>query len=205
MDTLHTGLGPEVAVDECHLNLVYGLIVSQKPSKILEIGVGSGDTTRTIVRAAQYNENKPNITLVDNWLDFGGKPPSTIENFKSFCNVISSDERSFVFDTRETYDFIFSDADHWNTDKWFDYVFDRLLNINGILIYHDVSVKQLAPSETFANLKNILIKCKTRGLAHMHFDNVSKPGERCYRGLLVIFKSQLNRVSILGENLLVSE
>ena len=35
----------DVAIDECHLDLVYGLVRSHKPTNVLEIGVGSGRTT----------------------------------------------------------------------------------------------------------------------------------------------------------------
>jgi predicted O-methyltransferase YrrM len=205
MDALdmETGLGGDnVAVDQCHLDLVYGLIVSHKPKSVLELGVGSGRTTRTIIRATDNNEDKPAITLVDSWADFGGKVPECIENYKKFCKVVTSEERDFVFSTRDAYDFIFSDADHWNADKWFDYVYDRLLSPNGILVYHDVSTGPLPNNELrFPNLTNILYKCKARGLSHVHLDRCSKKGEKCYRGLLVIFKSQLQRVVPLGTEL----
>jgi predicted O-methyltransferase YrrM len=210
MDTLdmQTGLheGGGLAVDDCHLDLVYGLISSHKPNSIIEFGVGSGRTTRTIIKAAENNENKPAITLVDSWVDFG-KVPECIENYKKFCNVVSSDEFNFVFNTKERYDFIFSDADHWNTDKWFDYVYDRLLNPGGILIYHDVSVVDPLPNNElrFPNLANILAKCKVLGISHVHLDKSSKPGERCYRGLLVIFKSQLQSLTVINSKLAMSE
>ena len=203
MDSLdmETGLGGDnVAVDQCHLDLVYGLIVSHKPNSVLELGVGSGRTTKTIIRATDNNQNKPDITLVDSWFDFNGKAPACIENYKKFCKVVPMDEMNFVFSTRNTYDFIFSDADHWNADKWFDYVYDRLLNPNGILIYHDVSTGPLPNNELrFPNLTSILYKCKERGISHVHLDRCSKPGERCYRGFLVIFKSQLQHVIPIGK------
>jgi hypothetical protein len=100
MDSLdmETGLGDDsVAVDQCHLDLVYGLVVSHKPKSILELGVGSGRTTRTLIRAAEYNQNKPEITLVDNWIDFHGVVPKCIQNYRKFCNVVTSDEMDFVF------------------------------------------------------------------------------------------------------------
>ena len=203
---MESGLGGDnVAVDQCHLDLVYGLVVSHKPKSILEMGVGSGRTTRMLIKAADNNKNNPIITLVDNWVDLNGKPPQCIENYKKFCKVIMSNEMDFVFSTRDTFDFIFSDADHWNTDKWFDYVYDRILNPGGILIYHDVSLVDAMPKEElrFPNLLTILHKCKIRGISHVHLDKCSKPGERCFRGFLVIFKSQLKTLIAIDTTLAV--
>jgi len=198
---METGLGDNVAVDTCHLNLVIGLIESHKPTSILELGVGSGRTTKAIIEAIKRNQDGellpsykiPEVTLVDNWCDWNGKRPDCFEELKNIVNVVERDEREFVFTCNKTYDFIFSDADHWNTDKWFWYVYDRLLNSNGILIYHDVSTQDPLPRNElrFPNLINILIECKKRGISHMHFDKCSKKSERCFRGFLVIFKSQI--------------
>lgn len=188
------------AVDQCHLDLAYGLIRAHKPRSVLELGVGSGRTTATLIKAVHDNGDKDNteITLVDNWEDWKGtKPRDILEEIEGHITVVEKAERDFVFDThRKSWDFIFSDADHWNTDKWFDYVYDRLLNNNGILIYHDVSKEVGFPKNElrFPNLYNILVKCRERGIAHMHFDKCSTEDERCYRGFLVIFKSQLCKV-----------
>ena len=46
-----------VAIDECHLDLVYGLVRSHKPENVLEIGVGSGRTTAYLSKALEKNEN----------------------------------------------------------------------------------------------------------------------------------------------------
>jgi hypothetical protein len=55
-------------------------------------------------------------------------------------NIITSDEKDFIFSTQEKYDFIMSDADHHHTNEWFQYVYDNLLLSVGILIYHDVNL-----------------------------------------------------------------
>lgn len=187
------------AVDQCHLDLTYGLIRAHKPRSVLEMGVGSGRTTATLIKAIRDNgdEGKTRITLVDNWEDWKGERPRDIlEEIEGHVTVVERGERDFVFDARQSWDFIFSDADHWNTDKWFDYVYDRLLNNGGVLIYHDVSKQEGFPSNElrFPNLLNILNKCRERGIAHAHFDRCSSPGERCYRGFLVIFKTQLCKI-----------
>jgi predicted O-methyltransferase YrrM len=207
---METGLGPGVAVDDCHLEFVKGLIKSHKPKNILELGVGSGKTTVAIVDAVKYNETgdilpgyeTPTVTLVDNWHDWGGTRPKCADELGTKVKLVEKDELNFVFGCRERYDFIFSDADHWNTDKWFDYVYDRLLEENGVLMYHDVSLPENFPQGElrFPNLTNILMKCKQRGISHVHFDRSSLKTERCYRGLLCIFKSQLKNMFITNNS-----
>jgi hypothetical protein len=43
----------------------------------------------------------------------------------------------------------------------------------------------------FPNLKKILDKTQERNLSHFLFNKDSLASERCYRGLLVIFKNKL--------------
>lgn len=195
------------AVDDCHLDLVYGLIRSHKPDTVLELGVGSGKTTAVLIKALKKNENFKKITLVDNWIDWKGNKPTHIKELEEYVDIIESDEKAFLFSSNNSYDFIFSDADHWNTDKWFDYVYDRILSKNGILIYHDVSHEENFPKHElrFPNLENILIKCKQRGISHVHFNKCSNSEERCYRGFLVIFKSQLQKSMVYNKNLIIDE
>jgi len=195
------------AVDACHLDLVYGLLRSHKPDTVLELGVGSGRTTAVMIRALEKNGNLKKLTLVDNWVDWKGIRPDHVQDLEQYIDIVESDEKAFLFSTQSTFDFIFSDADHWNTDKWFDFVYDRVLNRNGVLVYHDVSHEKNFPANElrFPNLLNILIKCKQRGLAHVHFDKCSTPGERCYRGFLVIFKSQLQDMTFVKDTLVVGD
>jgi len=137
------------------------------------------------------------LTLVDNWVDWEGTKPDFVKNFENKVKLVESDELSFIFEKNKTmYDFIFSDADRWNTQKWFEYVFYSILKPGGILIYHDVSIEHHCPKGAFRfpNLEEILVKCKKYGISHMHFDRCSTGDEQCWRGLLVIFKSQLTSI-----------
>jgi predicted O-methyltransferase YrrM len=176
-----------VKIDQAHADLIYGLVVSHKPKKILELGVGGGKSADTILAAMKYNDNNADLYLVDNWYDFNFKMPQDVfDKYSDRAKIISSDEKEFVFNTKETFDFIMSDADHYNTDQWFRYVYEELLNDKGILIYHDINLYE----ESFVNLRNILSDCVELKLNHFLFNRNSLTGERCHRGLLVIFKNQ---------------
>jgi predicted O-methyltransferase YrrM len=175
-----------VKIDTSHAELVYGLIVSAKPMKILELGLGGGKSADSIIKGIEYNENNPEFTIVDNWLDFDFQMPKEVhEQYSQFANIITSDEKDFVFSCKEKFNFIFSDADHYNTDQWFEYVFNNLLEEGGILIYHDVNLFE----DSFSNLRNIYFKTLENKYNHFLFNKNSKIDERCHRGLLVIFKN----------------
>lgn len=178
-------------IDKCHIDLIAGLIKAQKPKNVVELGLGSGKSSEGILEALNYNGEDYKYILVDSGIDWGTDVPEEklkfLSNYKNtgFCKA---NEIDFVFNVKETFDFILSDADHWNTDKWFDYVYDRLLNKGGILVYHDVSLGHEGISMNFPNLDNIYHRCKHLNLNFRHFNKSSRSDEECGRGLLVIFK-----------------
>ena len=193
-----------VQVDFCHGDLIANLVKCHKPKTVLELGFGSGFTARKIQEALNYNETgelhpkygpPAKYTMVDNWQDWrekGEAPPDLSEFKNDRTTIVVSNEHEFVFNAKTTWDFIFSDADHFNTEKWFEYVFDNLLNDNGILIYHDVCVKAPESGEMwFPNLKKILDRTRERKLSHFLFNKDSLASEKCWRGLLVIFKNRV--------------
>ena len=67
-----------VAIDDPHAVLIFGLAVSHKPERVLEVGVGSGFLTQTLLNAVQYNQ-RGTLTCVDNWFDTGGEEPGFFE------------------------------------------------------------------------------------------------------------------------------
>jgi predicted O-methyltransferase YrrM len=173
-----------IKIDRAHADLLTGLIKSSKPKTILELGIGGGQATDAILSGLDYNQQKYQYVLVDNWLDFDGVMPSVVgETYGSRVNIVTSGEREFVFSCNEKFDFIMSDADHHHTQEWFKYVYDTLLADDGILIYHDVTL-----TSQFPNLIQILYRCQEFNLKHKLFNQDSLPGEMCFRGLLVIFK-----------------
>lgn len=175
-----------VKIDGCHALLLTGLVASGKPVNILELGFGTGEATRAILLGLNFNIQPFSYRVVDNWLDFQGVPPEETQNpHYSNIDFITQTEQDFVFSCDETFDFIFSDADHLNTQDWFEHVYDNVLAEGGILIYHDVT-----NTELFPNLLHIYETVKKRNIRHALFNKNSRDGERCDRGLLVIFKDE---------------
>lgn len=175
-----------VKIDVAHAEIIKGLVLSQKPQNILELGFGGGRSCDAIISAINYNKNNAKFTIVDNWIDWNGNMPEQIKPmYEKYAKIITMNEKDFVFSTKEKYDFIMSDADHHHTNEWFEYVYDELLNENGILIYHDINLI----TEDFINLREIYTTCKKRKLNYYLFNKSTLFYERCYRGLLVIFKN----------------
>jgi predicted O-methyltransferase YrrM len=173
----------DIAIDDAHCDLIYGLVRSQKPRSILEIGYGSGRSSLRIRQAVNDNRGDCDYTIVDNWHDWNGsKPTHTAEAFEFGATIVEMDEGEFVNSCRETFDFILIDADHSKSEQYFDRVYWTLTNTGGILIYHDVT------NRGWPNLYEIKKMCIDRDARYRLFNKNSSPGERCDRGLLVIFK-----------------
>jgi predicted O-methyltransferase YrrM len=172
---------PIVAMDENHIQLIGSLIKCSKPQSVLEIGIGTGLVTKTILESFEYNQIKPNLTCVDNFYDWSGNAPAGFETYENVINFISSDERNFIYNCKQKYDFIVSDADHHHTNEWVEQTLG-ILNTNGILIYHDVT------NGSFPNLYSIIEYVKRNNINYILFDKSSRIEERCDRGLLVIYK-----------------
>jgi predicted O-methyltransferase YrrM len=173
-----------VKIDENHAEFVRSLVMCHKPRRVLEFGFGAGEATRAILAGLQYNRQGFEYTLVDNWFDFGGVPPSAARALADQgVGFVAASEHDFVAASRSSYDFIFSDADHHNTQEWFDVVYERMVARGGVLIYHDVT-----NSAGFPNLLRIYEDVLSNGYHHILLNRNSAPAERCDRGLLVIFK-----------------
>lgn len=174
-----------VKIDQAHALLLTGLVVSVKPKSVLEFGFGGERSTLAILQGLQYNSTSYSYTLVDNWVDWNYVPPTQVLNkYSDKLRVVSSNEKDYVYSCKESYDFVMSDGDHHQTDQWFEYVYENLLNEGGVLVYHDVNFAE----EQFVNLRKIYETCKTKNLRYALFNKSSLPHERCHRGLLVVFK-----------------
>lgn len=173
-----------IAIDEAHCKLIYGLVVSQKPRSILELGFGEGASSAHISEAIAFNNIPFNYTIVDNWLDWGGTMPANLPHLLG-AKIEESDEEVFVersIVSGRKWDFILSDADHHKSDKWFWKVYTQLLNEHGIFVLHDIT------NPGFPNLESILHMIRAYNYRHNLFNTSSRSDEECERGLLVIFK-----------------
>lgn len=172
-----------IKIDDNHLNLIYGLITSAKPKNCLELGIGSGITTQTIINGFRYNQLPLDIDCVDNFFDWDGVCPEHISKYIGDVNIVSQSEQDFLIECQKKYDFIISDADHYNTHLWVERTLN-LLSPKGFLIYHDVT------NSSFPNLYTIIEQIKFYNLSHMIFNQSSLNSERCERGLLVVCNSR---------------
>lgn len=174
-----------VSIDQAHLKLIHGLVCAQKPCRILEFGFGTGATTNCILDALRFNGTKLEFsayTVVDNWIDWGGKMPlrAKLTNGIYFCE---EDESKFVReDAGRVYDFIVCDADHQKTHENWRLIYDNLLAPDGVVVFHDVT------NRDFPNLWMIVTEVRHRDLPHVLFNKCSLEDENCDRGLLVVFK-----------------
>jgi len=159
-----------IELDMCHRELIYGLIRAYKPKNILELGYGTGLTTRTILSAIAQNQ-LGKLTVIDNFLDFEYNNPGIIEHgFK----LVESSEELYVKTNKSKYDFIVADADHYGTNKWLN----ELLGLaTGIVVFHDIT------NPSFPNLYSIVEQLPSAAL----FNQSTTKEEQCYRGLLVYF------------------
>jgi hypothetical protein len=170
------------AMDQCHADLIYGAAVAFKPSRILELGVGTGLITKRLLEAIQFNE-VGRLTCVDNWLDTNGKPPDFFDALPEPFNTQSPrfrlcDERSFCFGCKSNvYDFLVSDADH--SGDWPQEHF-RICTPGALMFFHDTNTPE------YAGLYRLESIVKELGWPCIHFKKSSRPDERCERGLLMV-------------------
>lgn len=163
-----------IEIDECHRSLIVGLIRSVKPYMVLELGYGTGLTTKAITYSLNKNQ-RGNLIVVDNFLDWDHqKPESFVVNNFTF---VEADERQYLESTDKHFDLIVCDADHNKTDQHIELLLN-CLNKNGYLIFHDIT------NPMFPNLGSILQQIPGGFL----FQESSVEGEECYRGLYIYQK-----------------
>lgn len=173
-----------VKIDDCHAAFLKALVMCKKPRHVLEFGFGAGEGTRAIRAGLAFNAQAHAYTVVDNWMDFGGRQPEVTQGAEyAGVDFVTSSELDFVLACKQTYDVILSDADHHNTQRWFEPVYTSLLARGGVLVYHDVT-----NTAAFPNLMQIYEDCIRKDLHHVMLNQNSLPHERCDRGMLVIFK-----------------
>lgn len=167
----------ETAVDECHAELLRGLVMSLKPERVLELGYGTGRCTRAVLEGLRYNRIGK-LTLVDNWWDFGGTFPTITEIMTGDdVTIITSNESAYVHSCpSDSFDLIVSDADHQHAGEWFDQ-YIRICRNGGMIVAHDTA------NTEYPGLAMMKVKATAAGLPWWEFSKSSREGERCWRGL----------------------
>jgi predicted O-methyltransferase YrrM len=171
----------KVTIDKCHNIFLMGALLSKKPDNVLELGIGSGIVTVSIICGLDYNQ-KGKLTCVDNWFDWKGKQPkiyNDIVNHKRITIIAPTTEQEFVTSAPDNeYDFLVSDADHNNSGDWVEHHL-RITKHNGFMFFHDTN----RPNR-FPNLQQVEQKIKDRNIPYYHFTESSRPEEGCHAGWL---------------------
>ena len=174
-----------VAIDRCHNLFMMGALLSKKPDDVLELGIGSGYVTVSLIHGLRYN-GKGKLTCVDNWGDARGAGMHDVAaNLRTAgVNVVAPvEERSFISQCpSDSYDFLISDADHVNSGTWVDEHL-RVVRSGGFLFFHDTNDLQ-----AFPNMALITKRVQELNLFHYHFAQSSRPDEHCERGWLFVIQ-----------------
>lgn len=171
-----------VEIDLVHNCLIFGAVLSSKPTNALELGIGKGYATRAILYALKYNQIGK-LTSVDNWQDWKGREPGHIDNLRDLgVNVVAPiGEGEFVRSQPDnSYDFLMSDGSHRHAGEWAEDVF-RIMKPNSIMFFHDVNSKF-----PFDSPKRYIELSKEKNLPHFIFSKSSLESEECEHGLLMV-------------------
>jgi glycosyltransferase involved in cell wall biosynthesis len=167
-------------IDRCHNLFLIGAILSKKPDNVLELGIGTGYVTSSVIYALRYNE-KGKLTCVDNWFDWGGQEPEGIERFRSAgVRVVAPvSEAEFVKQCpSDTYDFMISDADPFLSGLWIDEHL-RITSDKGFMFFRNTN-----RADDLPNLALIEKRLQELGLFYYHFTEQSRSDEHCHSGWL---------------------
>ncbi|MEX0677857.1 MAG: class I SAM-dependent methyltransferase [Pirellulales bacterium] len=182
-------VGQERAVDVAHNLFLIGCLVARKPRHVLEMGMGTGFVTGSVIQALGFN-GVGELTCVDNWHDWGGREPDGTQQIRAagVRVVAPMDEERFLRSApADAYDFVISDADHFRSHAWVDQYL-RITAHDGFLFFHDTN------NDLFPNLRAIVDRVGELNLPHYHFIESTRPDERCSRGwLFVINRKGVNQ------------
>jgi predicted O-methyltransferase YrrM len=175
-----------IAIDCAHNIFVIGAVLSKKPRNVLELGIGTGYLTMSLVHALKYNQTGQ-LTSVDNWFDTHGLEPKLGAELRAAgVRVVSSSEKEFVHQApTDAYDFIISDADHYNSGNWLDQHI-RIVEHDGLMFFHDTNLPSMFPG-----LAKLEARVNELGLPSYHFKQSSREGENCGRGMLFVINKKV--------------
>ena len=174
-----------VALDRAHGMFLNGAVLAKKPQNVLELGIGTGYTTLTLLHALRYN-GMGKLTSVDNWFDWGGKEPAGVNVFRQAgVNIVAMGEGEFLKQAAtDAYDLLVSDADHFHSHEYLDEHL-RITQNDAFLFFHDTN----SPG-TFPGLATIEERIRAKGLPCFHFKTNSRADEHCDRGFLFVMNKK---------------
>jgi predicted O-methyltransferase YrrM len=170
----------EVSIDTAHSALIMGLVLSLKPARVLELGLGSGITGELIVRCLEYNGIGA-YTLVEGFVDSGGSRTTDPTWLRTTDEIVASMESDYVSKSESgQFDFILSDADHLHAHLHVANTI-RICRPGGIVVWHDTA------NSSFPSLAEIPSRARNLGCHVVQFNRESRADERTGRGLTVAF------------------
>jgi predicted O-methyltransferase YrrM len=177
----------DIAIDCAHNIFVIGAVLSKKPKNILELGIGTGYLSTSLVHALKYNQTGQ-LTSVDNWFDtHGWEPRFGAELREAGVEVVCASEEEFVRQApTDAYDFLISDADHQRSWCWLDEHI-RIVEHNGMMFFHDTNQPDMFPG-----LAELESRVKKLGLPFYHFTRSSREDELCNRGILFVINKKVS-------------
>jgi predicted O-methyltransferase YrrM len=179
---LTRGHRDETSMDVAHAALIVSMVLSARPARVLELGIGPGYLTKALLLALRSN-GRGTLTSVDSWYDWSGRRPDHIAELQSLgAEVVCSSEESFVRScARAQFEIIVSDADHFRSHEWFEDTL-RLLTAEGVAFFHDTNQPR-----AFPGLATLPSRARALGFPCRHYTS-SRGEDRCDRGLLVVLK-----------------
>lgn len=162
--------GNPASIDLNHAIMLYGVAVSMKPQRALNLGIGPGLTAFTLLHAIHANR-EGSLTAVDNNHDLGGNMSQDVldQLRDDGVEVIKADERDYVSSCpSDSFDLILSDADHHHAGEWVDEIL-RIARDGAFIFVHD------ADNNEFPGLRRYQARAKELGLGHYLF-NKGGPG-----------------------------
>jgi predicted O-methyltransferase YrrM len=176
----------DIAIDCAHNIFVIGAALSKKPRNILELGIGTGYLSMSLVHALKYNRTGQ-LTSVDNWFDTHGWEPRLGAQLRvAGVEVVCASEEEFVCQApTDAYDFLVSDADHQNSWRWLDEHI-RIVEHNGFMFFHDTNQPDMFPG-----LAELERRVEELGLPSYHFAQSSRKDEKCSRGILFVINKKV--------------
>jgi predicted O-methyltransferase YrrM len=161
----------KTAIDFNHVMFLYSSVISLKPKRCLNLGIGPGTSAFAILEGLEYNQTG-SLDCLDNFCD--NLLQTTLDELKEKnVTIIQGEERDYVASCESnSYDLILSDADHLHADEWTNEIF-RIATPDAFLFFHDVA------NNDYPNLRKHIKIIENKGLPHFLFNTVSRSDERC--------------------------